>query len=33
MTDTSPVQAPEVSDELLRAVAEGRHHDPHAVLG
>ena len=33
MTDSSHVQAPTVSDDLLLAVAEGRHHEPHAVLG
>ncbi|MFC9919235.1 1,4-alpha-glucan branching protein GlgB [Agromyces binzhouensis] len=33
MTDTTPVQAPPVPDELLLAVAEGRYHDPHQVLG
>ncbi|GAA1061193.1 1,4-alpha-glucan branching protein GlgB [Agromyces bracchium] len=33
MTDTTPVHAPSVPDDLLLAVAEGRHHDPHQVLG
>jgi 1,4-alpha-glucan branching enzyme len=27
------IQLPPVSDDLIAAVAEGRHHDPHSVLG
>ena len=28
-----PVAAPVIADEVLAAVAEGRHSDPHSVLG
>jgi 1,4-alpha-glucan branching enzyme len=33
MPETATVPPPPVDDELLLAVAEGRHHDPHSVLG
>ena len=28
-----PLTAPVIADDVLAAVAEGRHHDPHSVLG
>ncbi|MFC5790146.1 1,4-alpha-glucan branching protein GlgB [Agromyces tardus] len=33
MSDAPAITPPHVDDEVLRAVAEGRHFDPHAVLG
>ncbi|MCU1575687.1 MAG: glycogen-branching protein [Leifsonia sp.] len=30
---TAAIEMPPLSDELIAAVAEGRHHDPHSVLG